>query len=614
MQTQVLLFPNMKFTKTWPKLRVDWLLLIFFLLLLLLPFVVFSKPNNPLPPVRYAYAILDDTIPAFLVTTTNDTLEEDYPAIFTPVDIALATIPTDTVFVICYPNEDVNVGGGAGIADTLMFTPYPAALIAKEFKVKPVDDAEVEGDHYGVLNFVIISDDADYSGLSIPEMQFLILDNDLPPGINTNIPIDTFLTEGLPGVDLLLALNSIPTDTVIITIDPDDQLRITGVPGEAVEIVYPPNAGALSFDGAAIRAFDDGIYEGLHSGTIHFTITSDDPTYSALIIEDVIYPIADNDSAPGINYTEPFPLELNEDLGEVPVIIALNSVPTDTVFITLTPDAQLRISGIPGEPVTLAFPPNSSSLTNHLLNVRAYDDVLFEGEHFGNVNFTVTSDDEDYNVFAIPSFEILIHDNDLEPGIRFTDTAALAGTESDTMYFSLVLNSIPTSTVTINLDPDDDLDLGKGRGADLNLKFKEDSAIIAKTVMLILYDDVFHEGPDTGLITITITTDDTIYDNYVIPDIKVLIEDNDITGIAELNHTAFNIYPSLTTGLVHYNFGEQHESYTINIYDIFGKVVYSENVTAINGSLSLSDLPAGSYLITGNSDSNLYYQRLEVIH
>ena len=63
-----------------------------------------------------------------------------------------------------------------------------------------------------------------------------------------------------------------------------------------------------------------------------------------------------------------------------------------------------------------------------------------------------------------------------------------------------------------------------------------------------------------------------------------------------------------------YHFGEQQEEYTINIYDIFGKVVYSENVTAINGSLSLSDLPAGSYLITGNSDSNLYYQRLEVIH
>jgi len=614
MQTQVLLFPNMKFTKSWPKLRVDWLLLIFFLLLLLLPFVVFSKPTTPQPPVRYAYAVLDDTIPAFVVTTVIDTLDEDYPAIFTPVDIALASVPTDTVYVICYPNEEVNVGGGPGIADTLMFTPYPAALIAKEFKVKPVDDVEVEGDHYGVLNFVIISDDIDYGVLSIPEMSYLILDNDLPPGINTNFPIDTFLTEGVPGVDLLLALNSIPTDTVIITIDPDDQLRITGVPGEAVEIVFPPNAGALSFDGAAIRAFDDGIYEGLHSGTIHFTISSDDPDYAALFIEDVIYPIADNDSAPGLNYTEPFPLELNEDLGEVPVIIALNSVPTDSVFITLTPNAQLRITGIPGEPVTLAFPPNSSALTNHVLNVRAYDDVLFEGEHFGNVSFTITTADDDYSVFTIPSFDILIHDNDLEPGITFTDTAALAGTESDTMYFSLVLESIPTSTVTINLDPDDDLDLGKGHNADLNLKFKGDSAIIAKTVMLIIYDDIFHEGPHIGVITCAVTTDDTIYDNYVIPDIVVQINDNDITGIAELNPAAFNIYPTVSTGLVQYNFGEQQEAYTINIYDMFGKAVYSEKVTANNGSLSLSDLPAGGYVITGTSDSNLYYQRINVIH
>lgn len=129
------------------------------------------------------------------------------------------------------------------------------------------------------------------------------------------------------------------------------------------------------------------------------------------------------------------------------------------------------------------------------------------------------------------------------------------------MYFSLVLESIPTSTVTINLDPDDDLDLGKGHNADLNLKFKGDSAIIAKTVMLIIYDDIFHEGPHIGVITCAVTTDDTIYDNYVIPDIVVQINDNDITGIAELNPAAFNIYPTVSTDLVQYNFGEQQEAY-----------------------------------------------------
>jgi len=132
--------------------------------------------------------------------------------------------------------------------------------------------------------------------------------------------------------------------------------------------------------------------------------------------------------------------------------------------------------------------------------------------------------------------------------------------------------------------------------------------------MLIIYDDIFHEGPHIGVITCAVTTDDTIYDNYVIPDIVVQINDNDITGIAELNPAAFNIYPTVSTGLVQYNFGEQQEAYTINIYDMFGKAVYSEKVTANNGSLSLSDLPAGGYVITGTSDSNLYYQRINVIH
>jgi hypothetical protein len=210
-----------------------------------------------------------------------DTIAEDFPAIYTSLFIALATIPADTVYVIITPDEEINVGAGIGLVDTLMFTPYAAALTAKEIKIKPNNDAEYEGEHYGVMHFTVISDDPDYVVLTIPTDSVLILDNDLPPGITTSFPSDTSYTEGLAGFDYLIALTSIPSDTVYVTLDPDDQLRITGIPGEPIMLTFEPNASALSYDGAGVRAVDDAIYEGLHSGALSFTVTTDAPEYAA---------------------------------------------------------------------------------------------------------------------------------------------------------------------------------------------------------------------------------------------------------------------------------------------------------------------------------------------
>ena len=112
MNPTVFLYPTMKFVKTLMKVKVDWLLLIFFLLLILLPFILFSAPAaTPPQPATLPY-VLPDEIPAFLVTGELDTIEEDFPAIYTSLFIALATIPTDTVYVIITPNEEINVGAG----------------------------------------------------------------------------------------------------------------------------------------------------------------------------------------------------------------------------------------------------------------------------------------------------------------------------------------------------------------------------------------------------------------------------------------------------------------------------------------------------------------------
>ncbi|HRG28235.1 MAG TPA: T9SS type A sorting domain-containing protein [Chitinophagales bacterium] len=615
MNPTVFLYPIMKFVKTLLKVKVDWLLLIFFLLLILLPFILFSAPAaTPPQPATLPY-VMPDEIPAFLVTGEMDTIQEDFPAIYTSRFIALATIPTDTVYVIITPNEEINVGAGIGLVDTLMFTPYAAALIAKEIKIKPYDDTEYEGEHYGVMHFTILTDDPEYATLTITSDSVLILDNDLPPGITTSFPSDTSYTEGLAGFDYLIALTSIPTDTVYITIDPDDQLRITGIPGEPIVLTFEPNASALSYDGASVRAVDDAIYEGLHNGSVTFSITTDAPEYAPFVIPEVVLPIIDNDSMPGINFEIPAILALTEGEGEVAVAIALKSVPTDTVHIQIIPDVQLRITGAPGEAVTLDFAPNTSALSPHIALVKAYDDFLYEGEHIGNVSFVITTTDADYSAFTIEPFDISITDNDLIPGITFEDTTGLIGVENmiDTLHFSVYLNSIPTSTVTINFDPDINLDLGKGKDADVSMKFKEDSSLIARVMNVMIFNDPIVEGPHIGTIVCSITTTDTFYADFTIPNIYVAITDDDGTAIMNYDPDIFQVFPTVTTNTLQYKVDENFANATIRIFSMDGRMTAEHNLVGKTGTLDVQHLNSGTYIIMVSNNEAMFYQRFQVI-
>ncbi len=615
MNPTVFLYPTMKFVKTLLKVKVDWLLLIFFLLLILLPFILFSAPAaTPPQPATLPY-VMPDEIPAFLVTGELDTIQEDFPAIYTSRFIALATIPTDTVYVIITPNEEINVGAGIGLVDTLMFTPYAAALIAKEIKIKPYDDTEYEGEHYGVMHFTILTDDPEYAALTITSDSVLILDNDLPPGITTSFPSDTSYTEGLAGFDYLIALTSIPTDTVYITIDPDDQLRITGIPGEPIVLTFEPNASALSYDGASVRAVDDAIYEGLHNGSVTFSITTDAPEYSPFVIPEVVLPIIDNDSMPGINFVIPAILALTEGEGEVAVAIALKSVPTDTVYIQVIPSDQLRITGAPGEAVTLVFAPNTSAMSAHNAVVKAYDDLLYEGDHVGTVEFVITTIDADYSLFSLAPFDVSITDNDLIPGITFEDTTGLIGVENmiDTLHFSVYLNSIPTSTVTINFDPDINLDLGKGKDADVSMKFKEDSSLIARVMNVMIFNDPIVEGPHIGTIVCSITTTDTFYADFTIPNIYVAITDDDGTAIMNYDPDIFQVFPTVTTNTLQYKVDENFANATIRIFTLDGRMTAEHNLVGKTGTLDVQHLNSGTYIIMVSNNETMFYQRFQVI-
>ncbi len=113
--------------------------------------------------------------------------------------------------------------------------------------------------------------------------------------------VDFFATESTllegSGSVLNLKLNTLPTETVTVTLDPDEQIDLGNGAGNPLDVVFTPE-DALTNRQLMFTAFDDTLVEGVHSGFITATVQSEDPGYSGLEDITVEQFIVDNDTAP----------------------------------------------------------------------------------------------------------------------------------------------------------------------------------------------------------------------------------------------------------------------------------------------------------------------------
>jgi len=470
------------------------------------------------------------TDPEFIVTFAADTLDEGYPAVYSSLFISLAEIPADTVYIIADPGTQCNINGGWMITDTLMFTPFAAALIPQEIKVKPWNDTDVEGLHLGVVSFTVSSDDPVFDEGMIDAVWYVIEDNDFDPGVVVDFVLDTILQEGLAGVDLKFRLLTIPDDTVYITADPDLQLRITATPGEAAVAIFYPNPSALNFTGFPVRAVDDAVYEGPHAGTIEFSVSSDDADYNAFVITPLTYSILDNEPFPSVLTDIPVDTFLTEGLAGFNVLYALSTQPQDTVFITLDPDDQLRVTAIPGEAITLIFPPDATALSFDGANLRAADDFIYEGPHSGTINISIFSDDPFYNALSLDPLIYAIVDNDNPPGLTVTPPASFELTEglTEIALVTIALESVPSDTVYIHVQPDLQLRITEPGVAYTMVFPPNTTALNDHFANIKVYDDIVYEETHSGMVTYSIETTDPDYTGMLIDPMEFTIYDNEI--------------------------------------------------------------------------------------
>jgi hypothetical protein len=107
------------------------------------------------------------------------------------------------------------------------------------------------------------------------------------------------LAEGEPGRALPIALDSVPTEDVTVTLTPDDQLDLGMGAGAPIALTFT-RENALVPQSIEVTAFDDTIQEGPHAGAIAVQTESADPSYDALNVESLSISIRDNDLIPQI--------------------------------------------------------------------------------------------------------------------------------------------------------------------------------------------------------------------------------------------------------------------------------------------------------------------------
>ncbi|HKQ46704.1 MAG TPA: hypothetical protein VJZ71_01395 [Phycisphaerae bacterium] len=471
-----------------------------------------------------AVQITDNEVAGVTVTQSGGTTQVSEGGATDTFTVVLNSQPSATVTINVTPDNQVDLGSGAGIAIPLLFTAANWNL-NQTMTVAAVDDAVAEGVHVGTIALTSASADPAYSGLPIPGFNVQIFDNDSAAVLIVESENSTAVTEGGATDSLTVRLASQPTADVTITLSPDPQLDVGSGGGLPLNLLFT-SVNWQTPQPVNVVAVDDAVAEGPHIGAIGITTGSADLLYNGLVVPDVVVQITDNDAA-GVRVTETDGTTQVTEAGIGDSFdVQLNSQPTSDVTITVTPDGQLDLGAGAGMAVLLMFT-TATWDTPQTVAVAAMDDFIAEGTHSGSITFNVASLDGAYHGTAVPDVSVQITDNDLA-GVLVTQsggsTSVVEGGSADS--FTFALSSQPGADVTITVTPGIQLTLGAGPGVAIARTFTPLNWQTPQQVNVLAAQDDIAEGTDTAQIAFSVASVDTAYDGLAVPDISVQITDN----------------------------------------------------------------------------------------
>jgi hypothetical protein len=160
------------------------------------------------------------------------------------------------------------------------------------------------------------------------------------------------------------------------------------------------------------------------------------------------------------------------------------------------------------------------------------------------------------------------------------------------------LNTIPTSSVSVTVAGHAELDLGAGPGQPRTLTFSPANAAIPQTVVVAAVDDAIPEGTEEALLAVTVTSADPQFQNVALPDLRVVMVDNETPSIA------INEIDSDTTGVDNREFVELFDGgFGARSLDGFTVVLYDGDTDLSYAAFDLDGYSTDSlgFFVLGNA-------------
>ncbi|MEG4021533.1 DUF4347 domain-containing protein, partial [Microcoleus sp. S13C4] len=260
-------------------------------------------------------SIVDGNIGYKIVTALAVSTDPNYK--LDAADVSLSNKDDDTAGISITPTATTATEGGAPGSYALKLTSQPIAPVtinfntgseinaiapvifdstnwnvAKTVTVTATDDNKAEGTHSGTIAHTVTSTDTKYSGTTIQDVNVAITDNETA-GVSITPTSTTAAEGGANDGSYGIKLTSQPYAPVTITLTTGDQ----------IEAIAPITFTADNWNVAqpvTVKAVDDTVVEGTHSGNITHSVSGGDAKYNVVVVPAVTVAITDNDTTPPV--------------------------------------------------------------------------------------------------------------------------------------------------------------------------------------------------------------------------------------------------------------------------------------------------------------------------
>ncbi|QDU64098.1 Calx-beta domain protein [Planctomycetes bacterium Pan216] len=223
--------------------------------------------NDDVATIAWSSVVVDEADGVATIIATLDRAVEAFP-------------------LLLYTTGDDTAQAGVdfeAVTNSLPFTEGPGDYM---ITIPIIDDAIAEPEKSFLVHFVSLDPQGRAVEFTSESALVTILDDDVA-GVSVT-PGAINMTEG-GSTELSVVLGSQPTSDVVITLNPDSQLRTN-----ATEVLFTPD----NWDTpqlVPLSVFNDSSVEGNHQGVLSLTVSSDDSNYGDLALDSVVVSITDND-------------------------------------------------------------------------------------------------------------------------------------------------------------------------------------------------------------------------------------------------------------------------------------------------------------------------------